>query len=73
MLHVWKASGEELLALPVQGLSDVKQLKRDLQPRCGFSRFRQRLLHEGMPLNDDDRLEAPMDIQLVLVAYFAKR
>lgn len=66
-LHVWKASGEELVALPVRELNDVRALKTHLQQICGTPRFQQRLLHGSACLDDADRLVEPIDIQLVLL------
>ena len=68
MLHIWKASGEELATVPVEEF-DVLSLKQHLQPLCGASRFRQRLLHGEENLSDDIRLDAPMDLQLVLLPF----
>ena len=45
MLHIRMLSGEELASLPVEEVSDVRELKRLLNRRHGQPpRFRQRLL-----------------------------
>ena len=75
MLRVFKASGEEALAIQHERLEEtlkihpatVLALKRHLQPVCGHSRFKQRLLlQDAQPLSDDTVLDGPMDIQLIL-------
>ena len=67
MLHVWKASGDELAAVPMADVSDVRALKRHLQKLCGHSRFRQRLLLCGEILADEARLTSASDLDLQLV------
>ena len=69
LLHVWKASGEVLCVKPVEELSDVRTLKRHLQELCGLPRFRQRLLHGHLILDDDDKLSSPLHLQLLLVPF----
>ena len=80
MLRVFKASGEEALAVqfselveildeePVTGLT----LKRHLRHVCGQTRFKQRLLlADGQKLLDDTVLGEPMDLQLVVLPFEA--
>ncbi|CAE7576954.1 unnamed protein product [Symbiodinium natans] len=70
MLRVsWATSGEELAAIPVEELRDVMSLKQRLQQLHGISRYRQRFLSSTSPLEDHDRLDAPMDVQLVLLPF----
>ena len=69
MLHVWKASGRELAAVRLEELSDVRALKRHLQELCGVPRFRQMLLYDGRSLEDDVRLDMPLDLHLVLLSF----
>ena len=69
MLHVWWASGEKLAALPGGEVHEVRSLKQRLQKLCGVSRFRQRLLHDGVQLGDGIVLQSPMDIQLVVLPF----
>lgn len=69
LLRVWKTSGEEIASLPVEELSDVKALKRYLEPLCGTPRFRQRLLNDGVMLDDDAVINSPLDLQLVLLRF----
>ena len=69
LLHVWNAAGEALFACPVEKLSDVQTLKRQLQKLCGAPRFRQRLLHGNNLLDDDAQLDSPIDLQLVLLPF----
>ena len=69
MLQVRSASGEVVVAMPVGDETTVRGLKRRLQSLHGLPRFRQRLLHGGTILNDDFRLDAPYDLQLVLLNF----
>ena len=48
---------------------EVRSLKHRLQKLCGVSRFRQRLLHDGVQLEDGIVLHSPMDIQLVVLPF----
>ncbi|CAE7482889.1 ANK1 [Symbiodinium pilosum] len=56
-------------ARPIEGLADVRALKRHLQGLHGFSRFRQTLICDGRSLDDDERLLSPADLQLVLLPF----
>ena len=69
MLRVRMASGEDLAALPVQDLVDVRHLKRHLRGATGLPRFRQRLLHHDTALSDDVSLDSPLELQLVLLPF----
>ncbi|CAE7042169.1 ANKRD50 [Symbiodinium sp. CCMP2592] len=69
MLRITLLSGEELASLPLTELSDVKALKQRLHQQHGLPpRFRQRLLHDGNPLDDDFQLDTEMDLQAVIAA-----
>ena len=48
MLRVWRVSGEELISIPVEELTetDAGELKCRLQSVCGWPKSFQRLLHE---------------------------
>ena len=48
MLHVWKASGEELAVVKLEDFREVRDLKRHLQGLCGLPRFRQRLVSKSL-------------------------
>eukprot|EP00439_Symbiodinium_sp_Y106_P046008 s2952_g5.t2 len=67
MVSVWRASGAQLVTIPLEELSDVLTLKRYLQGICGRPRFQQRLLYDGMDLKDSFKYPSPMDVQLVLL------
>ena len=73
MLHIRMLSGEEVASIPVEELCDVRSLKRQLNQLKGFPpRFRQRLFgcgSRGSPLDDDTKLDSPMDLELVLLTY----
>ncbi|CAE7218060.1 ANKRD17 [Symbiodinium natans] len=68
MLHVWWAtSGQPLASVTQEELSDVRTLKQHLRALHGFPICIQQLLHDGHCLEDGCKLEAPMDLQLVLL------
>eukprot|EP00439_Symbiodinium_sp_Y106_P061520 s2440_g9.t1 len=70
MLRITLLSGEEVASLPLAELSDVKALKERLHQEHGLPpRFRQRLLHDGNPLDDAIKLESAMDLQVLIVAF----
>ena len=82
MLRVFRASGEEALAVQFHELVEmlgaegqpvaVLAVKRHLQRLCGQPRFKQRLLRaDGQMLSDDELLEGPMDAQLILESFRA--
>ncbi|CAE7943955.1 ANKRD50, partial [Symbiodinium sp. KB8] len=63
-------SGEVVANLPVEELTDVRNLKLLLHRLHGFpTRFRQRLLLGGNPMADSAKLEKSMDLELVLLNY----
>ncbi|CAE7488668.1 Asb13 [Symbiodinium natans] len=71
-LRVWRVSGEELVTMiwqEVEEMADVGALKQHLQKTCGWPRSMLTLLHDGKPLNDDDELRVPMDMQIVLLPF----
>ena len=69
MLRIWLSSGEQLAAVPVGEVRDVRSLKQHLHSICGLPRFRQRLLGEGRSLEDEFELECSLDLQLVLLQF----
>ena len=69
MLRIWLSSGEQLAAVPVGEVRDVRSLKQHLHGICGLPRFRQRLLGEGRSLEDEFELECSLDLQLVLLQF----
>ena len=54
--------------LPAEGRT-VRALKRHLRTSCGASRFQQRLLRDGVIMQDDDALDTHGDLQLLVVAF----
>ena len=66
MLRIWKASGEELAAIPSDELSDVKALKWQLRAQEGIPVCLQQLLHDGSMLADCTELQDVSEVQLVL-------
>eukprot|EP00439_Symbiodinium_sp_Y106_P085414 s637_g28.t1 len=80
MIRVYRASGDQALALPVEEFQRMAQdvlprppvhvLKRQLQKVSGASRFQHRLLREsGQLLCDETRLEEPVDLHLVVLPF----
>ena len=72
MLDVWSTSGNIVTSISVEGLTDVRELKKQLKQVCGVTRFRQRLLHEQKTLDDEfnlDALDPPFDLQLVVLPF----
>ena len=67
MLHVWRPSGQALAALGTEEFKDVATLKGHLREVHGFPVYLQQLVHDGSILDDDTKLAAPMDLQLVLL------
>ena len=73
MLRIRMLSGEEVESIAVGELSDVKELKLHLHQLHGLpTRFRQRLLRGGNPMDDSVALDSPMDLDLVLLTYSAE-
>ena len=58
-----------LQSIPVAEASTVRALKQSLQSACGVPRFRQRIVHDGVILVDDFKLEGPLDLQIVLLNF----
>ena len=70
MLNVWSVSGERLLTLPSEDLTDVRDLKRRISSVCGLPRYRQRLMHEGASLEDPAAdLGSLVDVQLLKLPF----
>ena len=69
MLNVFTVSGELLTSWSLEEPRNVQSLKIQLQPLCGVTRFRQKLLHDGTILQDDRLLDEPLDLQLVLLPF----
>ena len=68
MLHVWSAtSRHELLAMSLEEISDVRMLKYDLRRRLGRPLNLQQFLNDDILLDDERRLDVPMNVQLVLL------
>ena len=70
MIHVWTVSGQELPAISLEDVRDVRDLKSTLRRLHGFPICMQQLLHNGNSLDDSTQLGASSDmsIQLVLSA-----
>ena len=66
MLRIWRVSGEELVALPLDQLTDVSTLKKQLRAKEGMPCSFVQLLHDGHRLPDAFELKQPMDVQLAL-------
>ena len=68
MLRIWRMSGQELPAVSMEEISDVRDLKASLCSLHGFPMCMQQLQHIGNSLDDCTKLDAPMELQLVLLA-----
>ena len=69
MLQIRMISGEEM-SVPLDGIHDVRSLKRHLNQLRGFPLgFRQRLLLNGETLEDAVKLDSPLNLDLVLVQF----
>ncbi|CAE7606260.1 Ank2 [Symbiodinium sp. CCMP2592] len=67
---VTSVSPELLADLVGDSGKPVIALKRHLQAFCGHPRFRQQLVREsGVALQDDDQIEGPAELQLVLLPF----
>eukprot|EP00439_Symbiodinium_sp_Y106_P022261 s449_g2.t1 len=70
MLRIRMLSGEEVASMPVGSLSNIKALKQHLTRFHGLpTRFRQKLLFRGTPLDDSTPLDSPLELDLVLLSY----
>ena len=67
MLRVFKMSGEELVSTSVGELASVMTLKELLRSRYGFPICLQQLLQDSSCLDNSAKLDAPTDLQLVLL------
>ena len=67
MLRVWRASGQELAAIRAEEFIKAKEVKQHLLEEHGLPICLQQLVHDGRILADDDKLDASMDLQLVLL------
>ncbi|CAE7700663.1 mask [Symbiodinium pilosum] len=70
MIHVWTVSGQELPAISLEDVRDVRDLKSTLRRLHGFPICMQQLLHNGNSLEDSTQLgpSSDMSMQLVLSA-----
>eukprot|EP00439_Symbiodinium_sp_Y106_P024021 s428_g2.t3 len=69
MLQVRMLSGGET-SIPVEEIQDVRGLKRHLNQLRGFPLgFRQRILLHDKCMEDDDKLEPTMNLQIVLLDF----
>ena len=67
MLHVWRPSGEQAACIAISKVSRVHELKQHLDTLLGVPRFRQRIVHEDVALDDDAQLASITDVQLVVL------
>ena len=80
MLCVSRVSGEPVLelgqdefdALTSRGGSAVRALKQRVRWATGIGIFRQSLIRDGCVLKEQDKLEFPMDLQLVVAPCLIK-
>ncbi|CAE6924894.1 Kidins220 [Symbiodinium sp. KB8] len=70
MLQVSMLSGEAVTSIAVEEVHDVRGLKQHLTQLHGLPpRFRQRVFFHGENLEDDVKLDSPMDLDLVLLTF----
>ncbi|CAE7208731.1 Ankyrin repeat domain-containing protein 39 [Symbiodinium microadriaticum] len=69
MLYIWSVSGDQLAAMPSADVEDVRTVKAELYRLHGWSRFRQRLLHDGCVLENTASLDGRVDVQMLLVDF----
>ena len=67
MIRVWRLSGQQLAACSAEEFTDAAALKEHLCKLCGFPVYLQQLLQDGNALGDGAELDAPMDLQVVLL------
>lgn len=67
MLRVWGSSGQELAALSAEEFINASAVKQHLSKLHGLPACLQQLVHDGEILADDDKLDAGMELQLVLL------
>ncbi|CAE7800344.1 unnamed protein product [Symbiodinium sp. CCMP2592] len=69
-VRVWRLSGEEAAIVAIsENLSRVHHLKQHLQLLLGVPRFRQRVLHGNVILDDYKLLGSNLDLQLVVLPF----
>ena len=67
MLCVCMLSGEEVASIPVVEVSSVKEVKQRLHELHGLPpRFRQRLILQGADLDDADKVDSSLDLNVIL-------
>ena len=71
MLRVWRMSGEQLAAISIDEISNVRDVKDYLSRNFGFPVFLQQLLDNGSSLDDSALMPVPIDLQLVLKSVFS--
>ena len=69
MIRIWKLSGQELPAVSTEEISNVLDLKASLRSLHGFPMCVQRVLHNGNSLDNSTKLDVPIGLQLVLLAF----
>ena len=70
MLCVRMLSGEEVAKVLLDEVSDVRSLKQHLHQLHGLPpRFQQRILVHGQRLDDADRIDSTLELELVLLTY----
>ena len=68
MLRVFQLSGKQLAVLPLERLTTVWTLKKQLRAKLGLPVSLQQLLHNSNKLNDDSKLAPGMNLQLVVIS-----
>ena len=69
VLHIWRPSGEKAASISISDQSLVHELKQHLHLHLGVPRFRQRIVHEDVVLDDDAQLASITDVPLVVLDF----
>eukprot|EP00439_Symbiodinium_sp_Y106_P033844 s3998_g4.t1 len=70
MLHVWRVSGKELATVRAKDFDHTRALKKHLCDLFGFPVYLQQILHNGTILDEYAKLDATMDLHLVLLTIY---
>ena len=68
MLRILQMSGQELPAVSMEEISSVQDLKASLRSQHGLPMCMQKVLLQGNSLENATKLDAPVDLQLILLS-----
>ena len=64
-----KVSGDELISIPLEEVSDVRSVKRRIARVYRVPRFRQKLVHDATVLEDGIQIDEPMEVTLSVLPW----